>query len=62
VGNFVTQKQLKAWGQRRFQICTRQKLLLAGALDGIPPLLLAVGFWQKQKQEKSPTKGTLNGV
>jgi hypothetical protein len=22
---------------------------------------LAVGFWQKQKQEKGPTKGTLNG-
>jgi hypothetical protein len=45
-----------------FQICTRQKLHLAGTLDGIQPLWLAVGFWQKQKQEKGPTKGTLNGV
>jgi hypothetical protein len=45
VGNFVTQKQMKA-GETYFQVCTAQKLLLVLALDGSQPLWWVVGFRQ----------------
>jgi hypothetical protein len=43
VGNFLTQKQVKA-GEGYFQVCTTQKLFLAVALVGSQPLWLPVGF------------------
>jgi hypothetical protein len=37
-----------------------QKPLLVVALDDNQPLDWAVGFWQKVKVDKSPTKGILS--
>jgi hypothetical protein len=43
-------------------ICTRQKLLLAVALDGIQPLWLDCWLLGKAKALRSPTKGTLSAL
>jgi hypothetical protein len=55
---FLTQKQVKA-GERCFQVCIMQRLLLAVALVAANPFGWVLA---KEKAGKSQTKSTLNDL
>jgi hypothetical protein len=59
VGNIVTQKQLKA-GEPKFVL--RKNCFWLWIWMTANPFDCVVGFWQKEKVGKSPTKGTLRPV
>jgi hypothetical protein len=61
VGNFLTQKQVKAVSEVLSSLYLAKAAFGCGFERQPSPL---VGFWlcQKQKQLKAPTKGTLNLV